>query len=246
MADFEQLSFVIPGYTPETMPLDRLLEYLSEIAVVVGDAENLHLVKMETSSTAPVFHVPTAAAERVKEQARRVGRGEGNQAQSRAYNRLRRFVRRDSRDPERRPAQLRTADRTVLEVPPAPEDTGVLTGIRQSSQVDGKLIRIGGDGDFATIQMTDLDGRTLSGFTVKHHMVKDMARLIYEPIRVNGIGIWARDEDGVWSLTKMEVQSYETISDESLETVIDRLRQLEVVWPDDAAEAMLREREEPL
>lgn len=246
MADFEELSFVIPGYTPDTMPLDVLIEYLKEVSIVVGNPEDLHLVGIQKSSTAPVFHVAKPAAERAREQAARVGRGEGTKAQTAAFNRLRRFVRRDSRDAARRPALLRSADRILLEIPAAPEDSGILIGIRQASQVDGKLIRIGGDGENASLQMTDLQDRLLTGFTVKHHMVKEMAKLIYEPIRVTGIGIWGRDEEGVWNLSKMEVQSYEALDDETLETMLDRLRQLKVDWPRDALNMMLADRDAAL
>ena len=57
MSDFEKFSFVIPAYSPETMPLDRLIEYLQQIALIIGDPNNIHLVEIKKSSTAPVFLV---------------------------------------------------------------------------------------------------------------------------------------------------------------------------------------------
>ena len=82
MADFEELSFVIPGYTPETMPLGRLIEYLQQMAVVLGDPTNLHLVEIRHSSVAPVLHAPKAIALEARERASRVPRGDGTKRQS--------------------------------------------------------------------------------------------------------------------------------------------------------------------
>lgn len=242
MADFEELSFVIPGYTPETMPLDRLIEYLQQFAAVIGTPDQLHLTKIEKSSVAPTFKVSRPVAERATEEAERVQRGEGTKVQRAAFNRLRRYVRRDAPQPGR-PALFRSQKKVVLTVPAAPEDTGSLQGIRQATQIDGKLVRIGGDGEYASMQLSDLQGGLITGFTVKHDMVKDLAQLIYEPIRVSGVGIWNRDEDGQWQLRKMEVQSYEALDDEPLDSMVDRLRGLKVTWPKNAIDALLAGRE---
>ena len=126
MADFEELSFVIPGYTPETMPLGRLIEYLQQMAVVLGDPTNLHLVEIRHSSVAPVLHAPKAIALEARERASRVPRGDGTKRQVDAYNRIRRMVRRDASGTEYsgRPALLKTAERVILEIPAAADKSG--------------------------------------------------------------------------------------------------------------------------
>lgn len=95
MADFEELSFVIPGYTPETMPVGRLIEYLQQMAVILGDPESLRLLGIREGSVARVLHAPKAVALQAKERARRISRGDGTRKQVDAYNRARRMLRRD-------------------------------------------------------------------------------------------------------------------------------------------------------
>jgi hypothetical protein len=242
MAEFEEFSFVIPAYTPETMPLDRLIEYLQQISAVIGDAANLHLIKIDKSSTAPTFIVPKRAALQAKERAAQFNRGDGTREQARAYNRLRRMVRRDA--PEaRRPAVLSSAAKVILEIPAAPEDSGALTGIRQASTFDGVLVSIGGVGDAASVRLQTLDGQVVSGFTATRTVAKDLAKLIYEPIRVSGPGIWGRSEEGVWGLERMQIQSFEPLDDEPLREVLARLRSVEVEWPADTFERLRLERE---
>lgn len=245
MTDFEELSFVIPGYTPETMPLNRLIEYLQQLSVVLGDPENLHLIEIRESSCAPTFHVPKAVALEAHDRAYKVSRGDGTKKQVDAFNRVSRMLRRDARDAGK-PAVLRSPRKVILEIPVAPDDLGVLSGVRQSSTVDGQLIRVGGAGDDATLQVQDLDGHIMSGFTAKRALAKELARLMWEPVRLSGVGQWGRSEDGAWSLERMQVQSYELLEEEALGVTLEKLRSANVDWPDDAYERMLAEREASL
>lgn len=242
MADFEELSFVIPGYTPETMPLGRLIEYLQQMAVILGDPESLHLVDIREGSVAPVLHAPKAVALQAKERARRISRGDGTRKQVDAYNRVRRMLRRDTPAIDR-PALLRSDKQVLLEIPAAPEEQGVINGLRQATTIDGQLIRVGGAGEDASLQLQDIEGRIHSGFTAKRNLAKELARVMWEPVRLSGTGIWQRTPEGQWQLDRMQVQSFELLEDEDYLTVLERLRAVSIVWPDDALDALRAERE---
>lgn len=243
MADFEELSFVIPGYTPDTIPLGRLIEYLQQMSVVLGDPDNLHLIEIRKGSVEPTFHVPKAIALEAKDRAGRVQRGDGTTKQVAAYQRVQRMIRRDARDAGSPVALLKSPQRVLLEIPAAAEEPDALAGIRQASSVDGQLIRLGGAGDDATLQVQDLQGRIMSGFTAKRALAKDLAQLMWEPVRLHGVGIWCRSDRGEWLLDRMQVQSFERLDDEGLGVTLERLRALNVVWPSDADERLSNERE---
>jgi hypothetical protein len=245
MDDLDELSFVIPGYTPETMPLDRLIEYLQQIAVLLGDPTNLHLVEIRRSSVSPVLRAPKATALEARERAQMVQRGDGTRRQVEAYNRIRRMVRRDAvgAQYEGRPALIKSADRVILEIPAAPDDSGMVDGLRQATTIDGELIRIGGIGEDAALQVQDLSGRTLSGFTAKRSLAKELRHLLWEPVRLNGIGIWCRNAEGAWDLSRMQVQSYERLEEEDATLTLERMRSLAVKWPEDTIERLRLERE---
>lgn len=236
MADFEDLKIVIPAFTPETMPLDRLIEYLQQAAQVIGDPAELHLIGVEKGSTAPVLRLKTSVAVKARENIARVERGEGTQRQADAFRRMRRMVWRDARDAGR-PALLRSDSAVLLEIPPA-QDTSAISGIRQQTTIDGQLTRIGGVGDYAALQMQDLSGKVLTGISASKSLAKEMAKLIYEPIRISGIGVWCRDEEGQWAIEKMQVQSFEPLDDDDAIGMLHQLRALKVEWPDDALEQL--------
>jgi hypothetical protein len=89
--------------------------------------------------------------------------------------------------------------------------------------IDGQLISVGGVGDDAALQVQDIDGRILSGFTAKRHLAKELDQLLWEPVRLMGVGLWERDSEGVWSLSRMQVQGYERLEDEDASLSLARL-----------------------
>jgi hypothetical protein len=227
------------------LPLERLIGYLQQLTVLLGDATNLHSVAVREGSAEPVLRVPKAAAFVAKDRVRKVASGDGTKRQIDAYNSVRRMVRRDTRDASL-PAVLRGPNKAVLiEINPAPDEAGALTGIRQASTVDDQLTKVGGVGEDASLQLVDLDNRVHSGFTAKRSLAKELAQRLWEPVRLNGIGLWGRTEDGTWFLERMQVQSFEPLdTDESLSLVFDKPRELNVNWPDDANVRLAAERQQ--
>lgn len=239
MEDFEELEFVIPAYTRDTMPLDRLLQYLQQIGELLAVPEAMHLVAIEESSTKPVFRMSSAAATSARDHAHEVRRGGGTRSQRAAFARIRQMVKLDGG----KPASLTDRTGILLDFPPAPEEIGAIAGVRQAGSFDGSLLRVGGVGEFANILMRDLGGDVFSGFSAPKELAKAMAKLLYEPIRVTGIGSWDRTSAGTWAMSKMLIQTYEPLVDESLDDVFRKLRAAPVVWPTNVDELMRTERE---
>ena len=123
---------------------------------------------------------------------------------------------------------------------------GVISGVRQATSFDGSLLRIGGPGDYTPLQMQNLSGEILSGFSTSRSLAKTMSGLLFKPIRVTGIGSWDRSAGGEWKLAKMLVQSYEVLRDDELKGVVRELQAASVTWPPDADERLWAERETDL
>lgn len=241
MEEFDELEFEIPAYTPETMPLDRLLQYLREIGEVVGVAHEMHLVRIDPGSTRPVFKMPLPMANEAREKASLVRRGEGTVRQRLAYGRIRQMVRRDGGQP----ASLNDKRGLILDFPPEAE-IGPISGVRQPTTFDGVLLRVGGAGEPTPILMQGQAGEVHAGFSAPRNLAKQMAPRIFDPVRVNGIGSWGRSVLGEWTLEKMLIQSFEGLEDESLAAVLAKLRAAPVVWPANADDLMRAEREAAL
>jgi hypothetical protein len=237
MEDFDELEFEIPAYSPDTMPLDRLLQYLQEIGEVLGVAHEMHLVRIEPGSTKPVFKMPISVANDARARAAMVQRGEGTARQKRANETIRQMVRRDGG----RSASLKDKGGVLLDFPPEVE-VAPIAGVRQPTTFDGVLLRVGGPGETTPILMQGHAGEVQAGFSAPRALAKQMAPRIFEPIRVNGIGSWARSTAGEWTLEKMLIQSFEPLEDEALSAVVAKLRAVPVTWPQNADDLMHAER----
>ena len=218
------------------MPLDRLLEYLTQIAALVGAPHDMHLIRIDESSTKPVFRVPVPAAVRARELTGHIREGRGTRKQRDAYGTIRKMVRLDGGEP------ARLKDRTGVLIDFEPEVVTPVLSIRQATVFDGLLLRIGGAGDYSAVLMQGLHGETATGFTAPKSLAKEMAKLLFEPMRLAGTGNWERSPEDGWFLNKMLIQSFEPMSDRPLEDVVSDLRKARVPWPDNADELLRAER----
>jgi hypothetical protein len=66
MSDSEEFRLKIEAYTPETMPMQGLAEYLAELALMLGERASVHFVRLEPGNTSVILSVsPTPARTRL-------------------------------------------------------------------------------------------------------------------------------------------------------------------------------------
>lgn len=241
MADFERFEFTVPGYTPETMPLDRLIEYLNQLIVILGNPSDLHLVDIKKSSTKPVLVMPHHAAVKARQRARETWEGGGSVRQRTAYQRIRRMV----ADDGGKPAILATREATILEFPSV--DLGAdqeISTLRQASSVSGELLRVGGDGEFDQILLKDFSGEIISGCFASKDVAKSLAKLLHDQVRLSGVASWHRDRVGKWHISRMKVQSFERLENDSLTDALNDAQTAVNNWPDDLTDTLLQMRKD--
>lgn len=99
--------FQIDAYTPETIPLARLSQYLNDLARMMGESANVHLARIEKGSTVPVIRVDREAEPKVRERLRAVKFNEGPLEARKAYKEINRKLIQDNAnavliDPDKR------------------------------------------------------------------------------------------------------------------------------------------------
>ena len=158
-------------------------------------------------------------------------RGDGTKRQVDAYNRIRRMVRRDASGTEYCGATCPSEDgragyfeKSQLR-PMSPELVVWLeAGNYHRRAIDQNW---GGRGKRGIASA----GSRRPHFVRVYHQAtpsKRLPQLLWEPVRLAGIGVWCRDAGGVWNLARMQVQSYERLEEEDATLTIERLRGLEV------------------
>lgn len=234
MSDLQEFSMEIPAFTPETMPFNRLLAYLEQAAILLGEPSDLHLVDIREGSTCPVFALRKDVAKRAIERVSEVRRGGGSTRRRAAYRKINHMVSEDGG-----PAFLRVEnEEPILTFQGEPDSVNAVKGVRQATKVDGILARIGGTGKYSQLLIQDWDGETIAGCSTTRTLAKELAAYLYEPIRLNGIGTWERSEEGVWTLDHMQVQSYSPLDDKGHMEIVRELQAVNVSWPHDTIEKL--------
>lgn len=237
MPNWEEYKFKIDAYTPDTLPMARCASYISELAKMLGETRHVHLVGLEPGSTIILHKVDIEAASRVRHRTEAVRRGEGNVVEMDAYRRINHMLREDNATA----VYAEADDTTIIEFPGTREEASALSAIQQQGKIDGEVIRVGGKGDPVPV-LLHTEGKEISGCYARREIAKQLARYLFEPVRLHGTGRWDRSEEGEWTLVRFNVDRFEVLEDAHLSNTIMALRALELEWGEDAVEELLKSR----
>ncbi|MEX2582377.1 MAG: hypothetical protein WD766_03845 [Gemmatimonadota bacterium] len=208
----------------------RVAEYIAALAGLLGETKHVHLVDIVEGSTTLVHEVEHEAMPKVVERTEAIRRGEAAPAARDAYRSMNRLLRADSAH-----AVLRKWRRgpKLLDFPGIKEAEEPIPVVRQFGSVSGDLVRVGGMGDEIPI-LLEVEGRQMSGFYTSKPLAKEMATLLFEPIRVRGQGIWERTIEGDWTLKRFKVEGFERLAATTLASALAGIRSLVSDWDEGA------------
>jgi hypothetical protein len=222
--------FQIDAFTPETLPMARLAEYMAEFASMLGQPEHVHFVKLARGSCAVVSSVDWAAAPKVRERIRavRFRDPEVSGEALRAYDSLDRRLAQDNAtavviDPSGK-GVLRFAGRRR-------EEELSYGAVKQPGTVDGIPILIGGERDPVPVHLEDRGA--VHNCYASRAMARSLAVHIFTTtVRASGVGIWKRSDAGVWTMERFHIQEFMTLDETPLTEAVQGLRRIEGGWKD--------------
>lgn len=220
-----ELKWKIDAYTAETMPLDRLAEYLAQLATMLGEPERLHLIRVESGSTKPVLKIDAEAVDHIRQRAHDIRIGIAPQSALQSYRNINAMLRGDKAR-----AALFEGTAEIIQFPGKDEAEGPISGIQQRGSIDGVLQKVGGNRDWVPVQLRTMDETTVTGCYAKKTVAKQLGNHLFEPVRLHGRGRWTRAQTGGWYLDRFWIDTFDTLDDEPLPTVIDALRAIKVKW----------------
>ncbi len=218
--------FKIDVYSPETMPMARLAEYLRDLAVLFGEEQNVHLIRIEKGSAVPLMLVDLEAEPKVRERVQAVrqhsGPGEAQRAAAQIDERL--------RTDNAKAAILDPSGAKILTFPGRDLNKLLEYGpFNQPGTFDGIPIRIGGEQDSVPVHLEGRDQIYICW--AKRSLAKEIAQYLFTTaIRVEGTGRWTRHRDGEWKLVTFTIRDYTPLPDVSLRESINKLRLIPAEW----------------
>jgi hypothetical protein len=228
MAAPREYRFKITAYTPATIPMARLAEYMLEIANVVGEQDHVHFVRLLKGSTVLVHKIDSTSLAKVEERLTSVRRGDAPASIMQSIRNINRKLREDNGT-----GVLQRGRATILKFPDQPEKPINFGTFQEEGSLDGVIIEVGGKGDPVPVHLQLLDESTIHLCDADRILAKQLAKFLFDTeIRIHGTGRWVRDEEGTWSLDRFRIRHFEELNDLPLTSVVASLRTITgSEWP---------------
>ena len=222
--------FVIAeAFTPETLPMARLAEYMADMAALLGEAANVHFVRVEAGSTVLVQDVAHEAHPKVRDRVHAIKHREATIEATRAYDALNgRLAADNATGLLLEDDNLVNHSTRVLDFPGATQQVRKIEygPIAQTAALQGVVIVVGGENDPVPVHLQDNDAVHIC--RAKRDLAKELACYIFgAPLRVSGKGRWFRNADGDWSMRSFQIANYEQLQHDRLGAVVTQLREVQ-------------------
>lgn len=215
--------FRIDTWKPDTLPMARLAEYLSRLAVLFGNKEYVHFMKVRKGSAIPEIVVDEPAVPKVKVRLSLVGTPDAPEDITRANRDINRMLRDDNAS-----GVLRLkGGANLLEFPGRKTPLAEEAVVHELGELDGVVIRIGGKDETVPVLVEGEQGVYYHCNASREHARKLAAFLFGQTVRVIGRGKWRRTQEGEWELESFDIKDFEVFDEAPLADVIAGLRALE-------------------
>jgi hypothetical protein len=185
--------FRIDAFIPQTLPMARLAEYMSDLAMLLGNTEKVHFVRLRKGSTSLVHEVEWEAAPKVKERIRAIRQSEAPPDVMKAYGSIDHRLASDNAVG----CLIEPLQHKVLEFPGRSRTaSGAFGPFTQPGTLDGIPIMVGGKLDPVPVHLEE--GDIIHSCYASRTTARRLAEYLFvSTVRVVGNGRWHRDSDGI-------------------------------------------------
>jgi hypothetical protein len=226
----EEYELHIDAFTPSTIPMARLAQYMSELAALLGNTENVHFTKVKKGSVGVVARVSHEAIPKVRIRLHNARDPNAPPDIRKSYRKIDDMLRADNAV-----GKLRRGTSNVVFFPgrkaAASQRMGPFT---EPATIDGKIVRIGGTDETAHALIEDSDGNVVSAECTRE-MAVELAPFLYrQPVRLVGNARWVRTENGEWEQLSFKAKEFSSLTASDLASAIGRLREMDSDWKHEA------------
>jgi hypothetical protein len=148
MINRREVRFKIDAFTPETIPMARLAEYMAQVAVLLGEPSNVHFTRIEPSSLALVQWIEPDAVPKVENRLGQIRRGKAPPDAVKAMKLINRKLREDNA------SRVLSSDegKEILTFPGRrAAESWTFGAFNQQGSLDGIVVRLGGRKDLVPV-----------------------------------------------------------------------------------------------
>lgn len=216
----ELVQLRIDAFTPETLPMSRLAEYLVQLSDLLGNHEHVHFLSVKKGSAIPQAKIDFPAIPKVHSRLQLAHSVDAPEDVRKPFEAINRLLKADNAKATLKAGNVVYVKFLGRELPDERRYR-----LREAGSLDGVVIRIGGIDRTIPVWLQSLDGQTIyKGLEATPEMARSMvAYYLGKPIRVQGQGVWERAGEGGWSLASFQIAQFEELDDTPVDDFLARL-----------------------
>lgn len=218
-------TFQIDAYTPATIPLARLAKYMWLCADMFGYDSAVHFKMLGAGSLQLVANIDDGFFSKVGSRLALINAGEGDLRGTKAKAEIGRLLAEDGTSGFIFQGGI---DRDkIISFPRVPQTRQEVIGpICEEYSIDGTLIKAGGAGQTASLQLQS-GSKKITGIRTNRDIARRIAKHLYKPVRLFGRGKWIRNENGRWMMQKFQAEKFTVLQKVGLKETFNRLQAIE-------------------
>lgn len=232
---------IVNSYTPDTLPLSRLAEYMAALSRLFSEPKDVHFESVVPGSAVLKVKIDDPARAKVAARINGLRDDTASKDATKAFADIDSLLRKDGANGE----LIGDSGAVILHFPgnsrPEPMEFGPF---KQEGTLEGVVIRVGGKDDTIPIHLKD--GDVVHCLNATSELAKRMAHhYLGVTLRVIGTGTWFREANGAWLLRDFKITDFDELSDTPLVEIVDSLRKVQgSTWGEvpDAVRALLEDR----
>jgi hypothetical protein len=217
----QEYRFVIDVFTPQTLPMARLAEYLSDLAELFSSKEHVHFIGVDEGSADLLQIVDARATSKVDRRLLMIETRSARGALRKAFDDLN-----DKLYEDNAVGKLVSPSGRVIKFPGRERDLDKTAGpINEAATIDGEVIQIGGRDETISVYLRSQDRVHIC--TATREQGRSIAAHLFQGrVRVTGVGTYVRNGFGEWERRRFVMESFTPLDMEPLGAVITQLRSL--------------------
>ena len=230
MTDETEYTFKIDHLTPETMSFKRLVEYYDQLATMLGNADHLHLVSINTGSHATALQFDEEHVDRFNERMELLKKGTAPKKAMTAHGKIVKMLEED----ETSGGIFDTDGNNVVPFPSKRSEAKISYKVRDFTSFSGKLYYVAESKESVNIRLKTKNHGNIFGTTtldigrkLKEFLLEDRY------VNISGRGLWTRDHDGNWTVSDFAITDFRPLKSGNLRDAIKEIQSLDIDWPDD-------------
>lgn len=219
----------LKGFTPSTLPLERMSKYLAALADLVGKDLPVHFDKVTKGSAMLKIRIPDELAGDLEARVRHAAIAEHGSDLRRAFDSIDQLARHDKTSAEFKPEK----GAVIIQFPGIKKETPRIVSLREYGEINGRIIRLGGKDGTVPVGLQTSSGDIVS-CTASLEQAKRLKAFLLEPVEIilRGTGKWTRNADGKWKIDEFKISEFVELSDANFEEELNKAKESHSDWDD--------------